>query len=392
MALKLLTTSAEEIRDDVEPGHKSGVMTTATKEMARLRLTVAPDLDRAGAAELWARAATASVFNHPAWWAAALAAFGAGRRLTVLRVDNAETGQLVALWPLWRKRLGPKEGFARVIEPVAARVTDYVMPLIDAGADQAAVLQMLLVGVQQILGINTLFLWPKAPAGTSEQGTINRAVSELGLLAFSRERPCPVMELAASYAELEKRWTKSHRGDVRRQFKRLAGKGNAELFVATTRAEILSRLPYLYAMHTKNWGTRTGYSEFERGPMAKFVAQLAAEMPLQLLHYSELRLDNQPLSCHFGFRDRDALLWYKPTYDIDWANYAPGKLHIARAAEWGIAHGCGKIDFLQGTEPYKMQWADSCTNTTTWALARRLAYPVWAWNTTVRNLAIEYRV
>jgi CelD/BcsL family acetyltransferase involved in cellulose biosynthesis len=145
-------------------------------------------------------------------------------------------------------------------------------------------------------------------------------------------------------------------------------------------------------MHTKNWGTRTGYSEFERGPMATFVAQLAAELPLDLLHYSELRLNNQALSCHFGFRHQNALLWYKPTYDIAWANFAPGKLHIARAAEWGISHGCSKIDFLQGTEPYKLQWANSCTETTTWALARRSAYPFWAWHTAIRNLAIEYRV
>jgi CelD/BcsL family acetyltransferase involved in cellulose biosynthesis len=180
--------------------------------------------------------------------------------------------------------------------------------------------------------------------------------------------------------------------DVRRQTKRLANEGTPTLFVATSRAEILARLPHLYAMHAKNWGARTGYSEFEQGPMTTFVAQLAAELPLDLLHYSELRLNEQPLSCHFGFRDDGGLLWYKPTYDIAWANFAPGKLHIARAAAWGIEHGCNKIDFLQGTEPYKMQWADSCTHTTTWAIARRSAYPFWAWNTSIRNLAAEYRV
>jgi CelD/BcsL family acetyltransferase involved in cellulose biosynthesis len=402
VALKLLTRSnwrrdVGEITGDGWEGwdgqpQQVAWMTTETTERARLLLTVVPDLDQAAAADLWARASTASVFNHPAWWAAALAAFGAGRRLSVLRVTTGEPGRLVGLWPLWQKRLGPKEAFAAILEPVGARVTDYVMPLIDAAADRAAVLQTLLAGVDQLLGGGTLFLWPKAPEGLAPRDAMAHGCGALGLLAFTRDRPCPVMELPDNYAVLQQRWTKSHRGDVRRQVKRLGDKGASSLFVATTRSEILSRLPHLYTMHTKNWGTRTGYSEFERGPMATFVAQLAADMPMELLHYSELRLNEQALSCHFGFKDRAALLWYKPTYEIAWANYAPGKLHIARAAEWGIANGCDRIDFLQGTEPYKLQWANSCSDTTTWALARRAAYPIWWWNTTIRNLAIEYRV
>jgi CelD/BcsL family acetyltransferase involved in cellulose biosynthesis len=369
-------------------------MTTETTERARLQLTVVPDLDQAAAADLWARAATASVFNHPAWWMAALAAFGRGRRLSVLTITVPRAGmpdRLVGLWPLWWKRLGPKEGFTNVLEPVGARVTDYVMPLIDAAADQATVLQTLLAGVDQLLGSGSVFLWPKAPDDLAARDDVDQACGARGLLAFTRERPCPVMELPTNYEVLQQRWTKSHRGDVRRQVKRLAERGHCTLF-ATARSEILARLPHLYTMHTKNWGTRTGYSEFERGPMATFVAQLAADMPMDLLHYSELRLNDLALSCHFGLRDGAALLWYKPTYEIAWANYAPGKLHIARAAEWGIANGCDRIDFLQGTEPYKLQWANSCRTTTTWALARRAAYPFWWWNTAIRNLAIEYRV
>jgi CelD/BcsL family acetyltransferase involved in cellulose biosynthesis len=162
--------------------------------------------------------------------------------------------------------------------------------------------------------------------------------------------------------------------------------------VASGRDEILQRLPQLFAMHVKNWSTRAGFSEFDRGPMKNFVLELAANLPLELLHYSELQLNGRPLSCHFGFRDQGALLWYKPTFDIDWSNFAPGKLHIARAAQWAIEHGDCKLDFLQGTEPYKMQWADACTETVTWAAARRSAYPFWLWNTAVRNLVIEYRV
>jgi CelD/BcsL family acetyltransferase involved in cellulose biosynthesis len=360
-----------------------------------MRLTVTADLDRMAADGLWLRASTASVFNHPAWWASAQTAFGTERRLHVLSL-NDDTGKLVALWPLWLKRLGAKEGFATIVEPLGARVTDYVMPLIDAGTDSAAAIQMLLVGADQALGPGTLLLWPKVPVAAASPGSIGAIISgvcvERGLLSFTRDRPCLSMTLPPSFAELEQRWSRRHRVDVRRQTKRLAREGKVALHVAASREEILARLPFLYAMHAENWGTRTGVSEFAQGDMATFVTRLAAELPLDLLHYSELRLNGEALSCHLGFRDRGALLWYKPTYNLAGASFAPGKLHIASAAKWGIEHGIRAIDFLQGTESYKMRWADSCTQTTSWAIARRAAYPFWVWNTAVRNLAIEYRV
>ena len=360
----------------------------------QLRLGITRDYDQSAALALWGRAATASVFNHPAWVVAALAAFGAERRLHVLSLyRDAGAGQgerLVGLWPLWFKRLGAKEGFTTILEPVGARVTDYVMPLIAAEIDLAAALRVLLGGATDALGATALLLWPKSPGAA--RVPVQQASAELGLLTFSRDRPCPVMALGSSYAALEQSWTKSHRGDVRRQTKRLAKEGDVTFYMASSRAEIMTRLPHLYAMHTQNWGSRTGFSEFEHGPMTTFVAQLAAELPFEMLHYSELRLNDRPLSCHFGFRDQGGLLWYKPTYDIAAANFAPGKLHIARAAAWGIENGCDKIDFLQGTEPYKLQWANTCNETTTWAIARRVAYPFWVWNTTIRNLAAEYHV
>jgi CelD/BcsL family acetyltransferase involved in cellulose biosynthesis len=54
--------------------------------------------------------------------------------------------------------------------------------------------------------------------------------------------------------------------------------------------------------------------------------------------------------------------------------------------------GLERMDFLQGEEPYKLQWADSCNVTTSLAIASRAAYPFWAWNTAVRHLSAEYRV
>ncbi len=354
-----------------------------------LKISTAHVIDDADALSLWSRAQTAAVFNHPAWWRAALAAFGDGRRLIVLRVS--EGTQTIALWPLWIKRLGSREGFVRILEPIGARVTDYCMPLIAAGYDQALILELLLSEAARQLDPQTLMLWPKAPLTQSEGAAVDAAASRTTGLVCSLHRPCPGMSLPNTYDQLEKRWTKSHRGDVKRQIKRLNSVGRLELIILNRRDQIEGMLPRLYAMHTANWRARSGYSELENGPMTTFIARLAACLPEMSISASELRIDGITISSHFGFQQNRTILWYKPAFDVAWANYAPGKVHVALAAKAGIEARMEKIDFMQGTEPYKLLWSDLTTPTKSFVIARPMAYPLWAWNTKVRNFAAEYR-
>jgi CelD/BcsL family acetyltransferase involved in cellulose biosynthesis len=354
------------------------------------RTTSEAILDEGATLELWADAATASVFNHPAWWLAAIEAFGKGRRLVVSRVRYGDT--TVALWPFWIKRLGLKEAMARVIEPVGARVTDYCMPLLHREHNTPEVLKLLLQQAIRQLDVQSILLLPKVPAAAEHAATLAAFAARHGLLLQSYGRSCPAMALPATYDELELRWSNSHRGDVRRQIRRLRRAGTLKLVTARSRPELEEFLPRLCAMHAENWQARTGFSDLRSGPMAAFLATLAARLPLEMIAASELRLNSVAIAMHFGFRERNSLLWYKPTFSFAWANYAPGKVHVALAAQNAIATGLDKFDFIQGNEPFKRQWSDLTTVTKSFALARPIAYPMWAWTTRVRKFAAEYRI
>lgn len=347
-------------------------------------------LDDAALDELWRDAATASVFNHPAWWRAATAAFGAKRPLLV--VTARRDGVLMGAWPFWSKVLGPRETFARIVEPVGARVTDYVMPLVRRGHDVTQVTAALLRALKPELDARTVLLWSKAPAEDAARNAVALAFGDRCGLVHESHRTCYAAPLAATYAALEASWSKRQRGDVRRQIRRLEGFGGARLHRTIPRREIAERLPYLFQIHRLSWGARTGQSEFASGPMGDFLLELAARLPEDRLHYSELVLQDRPISAHFGFIEDRRILWYKPAFDIAWQSYSPGKIHIAEAARWGIANGCTEIDFMQGTESYKLDWSPTSRRTISLAVSHRLAYPIWAWNTKVRKLAAEYRV
>jgi CelD/BcsL family acetyltransferase involved in cellulose biosynthesis len=354
-----------------------------------LEVRLSPGFDPVAAGALFEAADGGCVFGHPAWWRAAIDAFGGGRRTIVAEAWRG--GQLVGLWPFWEKRLDARELFTRIVEPVGARVSDYVAPLIRAGQDRIGLTSRMLSMVAAGLGAETLLAWPKAHASADPEKVIERVVRERGMLCASLDRGCPVMTLPGSYGEFERRLSKRMRGDVRRQIRRLEAFGPVSLDVAQTREEVGERLDTLIEMHKANWIARRGRSDLEDPAAVAFLRTLAEQLPIESLHVSEVRVAGRPVASHFGFQEAGVLRWYKPAFARDWQVYSPGKVHIALAARAHIADGGREIDFMQGEESYKFEWADQCPLTRSYLLARRTALARWAWNAYIRKFTFEYR-
>ena len=352
-------------------------------------LVIEDSLDDAGALSLWQQADTASVFNHPAWWRAARDCIAPDRCLVTVAALVDDT--LCGYWPFWEKRLGAKDAFVQVLEPVGSRHIDYVMPLVRKGFNQTALIRAMLEALSRQLSMRTLLLWPKADRITLADDTVSQAFARRTHLVHRQVRPCPRMSLADTYGALEARWSRNHRSQVRRRIKKLETLGSTTFDVAAKREEILSRLPNLFEMHRANWRARGGGSEFDDASNVHFIEQLASELPIEHLHYSEVLSDGSPISCHFGFLDGRNILWYKPAFDLSFAQYSPGMVHIAQLSKWGIENGFAVLDFMQGDESYKLSWADDVTQTVSHAVAGPQALPVWAWNTKLRNLIVEFK-
>ncbi len=356
----------------------------------RYHLQIEDHLNDEQATALWHRSADATVFNHPAWWRSAHDAYGAGRRLIVLSLSRA--GRLVAYWPLWQKNMGPKDGFACVIEPVGARMSDYIMPLMDADEPAEELLDALLRAVRRRLGLRTMFLWSRATnCGTVSQA-MDQTFSGRQCLIHRQVRPTLYMSLPFSYEALEARWSRNFRRDLRRRIRRLGENGNLQLRVAQTRDEIRERFPTLIALHRAEWHGRGGPSEFDDHRTTRFYTNVINKVPVDLLHYSELCIDGQVASAQLNYLFGNVLRAYKSAFDINLKNFSPGKVHDARLAEWGIEQKISAIDFMEGLEPYKCNWADAQADCVTHAVSPVAGFPLWMWNTKFRNLIVEYKV
>ena len=347
------------------------------------------EFDYDAALALWNNAQTASVFNHPGWWKAAIHCYGEGRRLYAIAVSVGS--ELCGYWLLWEKRLGPKDAFVRVIEPVGARHTDYIMPLVARGYDRRVVIGAMLDALKPRLGADAILLWPKAEGADGADGAIGAAFADGNFLVHRKIRRCPRMTLPVSYEELKSRWSRNHRTQLRRRKKRLREIGELTYFVAQSREEIAAGYDRMMALHRANWDKRSAGSEFHKTGNVCFVETVAQGLPLDLIHYSEVRVGGRAVSCNLDFRLGDEVLLYKGAFDINYSRYSPGMVHLAMHAEWAIESDIAVLDFMQGEEDYKFLWADGVQETATHAIAGRTAFPVWFWNTKLRNLIIEYK-
>jgi CelD/BcsL family acetyltransferase involved in cellulose biosynthesis len=152
---------------------------------------------------------------------------------------------------------------------------------------------------------------------------------------------------------------KSHRGDVKRQMRRLAKEGDLSMHVFRPgeRDAACDELRRFYDAYEQEWGRR-GISMFSSALARGFLEGLLDDLlPTGWLHFSVLKCAGYPIHWHFGYLWRDRLYWTKTAYDPQWANFSPGKVHVAMLLDWCLQSGVRYFDFLYGQEPYKFLWA-----------------------------------
>jgi CelD/BcsL family acetyltransferase involved in cellulose biosynthesis len=65
-----------------------------------------------------------------------------------------------------------------------------------------------------------------------------------------------------------------------------------------------------------------------------------------------------PLAFHFGFEYRRRFIWYKPTFDIEFASRSPGEVLIKFLLEDAIMRKLEEFDFTVGSESFKYRFAN----------------------------------
>lgn len=166
--------------------------------------------------------------------------------------------------------------------------------------------------------------------------------------------PCPFTDLSkqSDGESLVRSLKKSLREDVRRQIRRLEENGRLSYF-AYGQGQILeskSSLDKLLCAHRGRWPNAFRAPNFHEN-------LLKEGLRVGLVHLSELRLDDQPISWHLGFLHRGVFYYYLPSFEASMERFSPGKIHLYYCMVDAIEKRAGFFDHLRGVEAYKAGWA-----------------------------------
>lgn len=239
----------------------------------------------------------------------------------------------------------------RVLEPIGQSLFGYHDPVGDfsrlADADRAALWE----GARKAVGACDQALFRLVAAGRAA-----------GPLATPNDEESPVLPLAgaASLAELLARASANHRGDVRRRLRRLAERGDLDLWVAgkgDAAAALASFRTDFTPAYQAVWREQPAGSLLDHLGLPGFLERLLAEgIPGGWAHYCALTVDGEPVAWHLGLAAPGELFWWFPTYAPAWGDLSPGKVLLAKLLERLVEKGWRRVHFLTGGQPYKLAW------------------------------------
>ncbi|WKZ33195.1 MAG: GNAT family N-acetyltransferase [Thermodesulfobacteriota bacterium] len=293
------------------------------------------------------------LFSRPAWNIAWWKAFGSGKRLRIYA--GYEGGELIGVWPFCIRKGSLKDLRGTIAETLSGRSSDYGLPTVRSGREETfvgAVVDNILFEAR-----GSVIDFPHLPLGHPATTALAGAIRTAGAQIHERRSICPRLEFKEDYASTERCWKKSLRTDLRRQKRRLEEAGRLDLRVPERKDEVLTMLPLFFRMHSARWRRKGFNVKFLDRNEAEFYRALAEGLDNNRLHFSVLSCGSEVISMHFGFVSNGWLLWYTPAYNPVFERHSPGKVHIGMLAEKGFAKGLKGIDFLQGNEPYKLQWS-----------------------------------
>jgi CelD/BcsL family acetyltransferase involved in cellulose biosynthesis len=122
--------------------------------------------------------------------------------------------------------------------------------------------------------------------------------------------------------------------------------------------EVVALLPAFFDQHRSRWRAAGKPSLFSQPRQTKFYEELAGTLHSRgWLQFSVLEFNGDPIAFHFGFDYCGCVTWYKPSFDMRYAEHSPGLLLTRQLIEDGLRRDRLELDFTAGDEAFKGRFA-----------------------------------
>ena len=328
--------------------------------MASLRIELLTDL--LGIEEsAWDRAVamspTRSIFQTLAWQRSWWKAFGRGH---LLLMAVYESDQLIGIAPLFADQ--------GMVYFVGSGGSDY-LDFIGMFSNPQLLLSVLKLAREQAPDF-VGFHFYHIPEGSPTIRNLVAIAPELGLNCFD-EGTLDAPSLRFQDWPVAKRLPSQKKSLVRHEHA-LRKLGNLVVDHFSEGSQIEPLLSAFFDQHIGRWAATPFPSLFLDQKQCEFYQILTQTVSSRgWLRFTRVSIDNQPIAFHFGFLFQDSFLWYKPSFEIRYADKSPGEVLLRSLLIQSQIEGVKLFDFGLGDEPFKERFTTEIRRVRTWSL-----YPI----------------
>lgn len=181
------------------------------------------------------------------------------------------------------------------------------------------------------------------------------AASRLHFVEEAQVR-CPALQLEADRRGAERLLKKY---SFKRPLNWFSSRGEVRFRNVASLGEIQALLPAFFDQHARRWKSVGRSSLFDMGSQRTFYMSLAAALhSAGWLLFSVVEFNGQPIAFHFGFDYCGSIIWYKPSFEVQYAEHSPGLLLTRKIIEDGLERSRRELDFTIGDEAFKSRFAN----------------------------------
>ena len=124
--------------------------------------------------------------------------------------------------------------------------------------------------------------------------------------------------------------------------------------------QLTEELERFFTQHIERWKNTPYPSLFLNDKNKEFYRLLAKTiLPKKRLLFSVIEHNGNPISYHYGFDYNASLIWYKPSYSLDYSKKSPGILMIRYLINYALENKKSELDFTIGDESFKKRFTNS---------------------------------
>jgi CelD/BcsL family acetyltransferase involved in cellulose biosynthesis len=277
-----------------------------------------------------------------AWWAH----YGARGEL---RVHVArEDGRLLAALPLWvRRRAG-----VRVSSFLGGDASALADLLVADGAPPSTAAALAAHAGADSTDVADLF-------GLPGESVLAGAVGP-GALTLVPRAAAPVLDLHPSWEEVYRARTSAKRRSLhRRRRRQLGALGPLSIELARTPEELAPALEEAFRLHDLRWRDRPEASGFATPAGRAFHrAALRSIAGVGVPRILLVRVGGRAIACNYFLLLGECMYFHELAFDPAFARVSPGQVATLDALAAAAGEGARRVEFLGGTERYKLELAD----------------------------------